>query len=205
MNNKVKNTILIILAIGIVGMTIAYAALSQTLNITSTAKVKASTWDVHFANGGTVGTTGSATVATQPTLANTTISGLVVELTKPNDKIQYTFDVYNAGTIDAILSTYTLNSKGNGITCTDSEGSTTSSNATTVCNNLTFTLTYTNNTTAAQTGTVITAGSPVAKNQQLKARQKVNLTLTVSYSGNSVPSSDITIGGLDASLIYTQN
>ncbi|MBP3635260.1 MAG: hypothetical protein J6J17_02210 [Bacilli bacterium] len=206
MSNKIRNVVLIILAIALIGMTIVYAALSQTLNITSTAKVKASTWDIHFANLSEATKVGGANVTTPPTLASTTISGLDVSLVKPGDSVSYTFDVVNNGSIDANLGTYTINTKGNGITCTDSSGSTTSSNATNVCNNLIFTLTYNTATTAAQTGTAISAGTAVAKNQKLKAGQTVKLKLTVTFNSaaTSVPTSDVTISGLNSTLVYDQ-
>ena len=50
-SNKKKNTLLLILVVGIVTMTIAYAALSTTLQINSSATVKGGTWEVRFASG----------------------------------------------------------------------------------------------------------------------------------------------------------
>ena len=52
-DNKVKNIILAVLVVGLVGMTIAYAALTQTLNISDNEVTVASNWSVKFANGGT--------------------------------------------------------------------------------------------------------------------------------------------------------
>ena len=48
MNNKIQNIVLGVLAVGLIGITIAYASLSQNLTINGTAKVAAATWDVHF-------------------------------------------------------------------------------------------------------------------------------------------------------------
>lgn len=204
-SNKAKNILLFILVIGLVGMTIAYAALSQRLDINSTANVKASTWDIHFKNLSSANKTGTANVVTEPTLTNTAISGLNVELQKPGDSVTYTFDIENAGTIDAKIGQFKINTKEDGILCTDSEGSTTSSDATSVCNNLSYTLSYTNETTDEQTGQVINANAELGSNQELKAGKTVNVTLKISYDGDAVPTNDVTITGLDAYIIYEQN
>lgn len=44
MNNKVQNVLLGVLAIGLIGITVAYAALTQQLKIEGTAKVASSKW-----------------------------------------------------------------------------------------------------------------------------------------------------------------
>ena len=63
----------------------------------------------------------------------------------------------------------------------------------------------TSDTTADQTGSVITAGTPVAQDQELKAGQTVKVTLTVSFDSEKVPTSDVKVTGLDAYMIYEQN
>ena len=204
-SEKVRNVLIGVLIAGLIGLTVAYASLSQRLDIKSTATVKASTWAIKFANLSAANTVGTARVTTQPTLTDTLVSGLDVELTKPGDTVSYTFDIVNEGTIDAKISTYKINANGDGIVCTDADASTVSDSATTVCNGLTYTLTYTSDTTADQTGSVITAGTPVAQDQELKAGQTVKVTLTVSFDSEKVPSSDVKVTGLDAYMIYEQN
>lgn len=205
MNNNVKNVILLVLVIGLVSMTVAYAVLSQQLDITSTASVKGSSWDIHFENLSSVSTLGEAKVNKNPVLGVTTITGLDVLLTEASDQISYTFDVANKGTIDAIITDYKINTAGNGIVCTDSLGQTNSDNANAVCNNLKFTITYAQDTTADQTNTVIKSGTEILKGQQLNSGQSVKLKLTLSYSGLNPSTSDITIKGLDALIMYSQN
>ncbi len=204
MNNKIKNIILIILVIGLLSMTVAYAILSQILDISSSANVKGSTWDIHFANLSNVTTKGSAQVKKSPTLGLTSITGLKVLLTDSGDEVSYTFDVQNNGTIDAIISDYKINQPSDGIVCTDSFGSTDSENANKVCNGLTFSLTYANDTTSTQTNTIIKAGTNVEKNQILNASQSVKLKLVVSYNGTDLSTRDIDISGLDALITYFQ-
>lgn len=48
-NNKIKNIILAVLVIGLVGMTIAYASLTQTLTINNNQATVSSNWRVRFA------------------------------------------------------------------------------------------------------------------------------------------------------------
>ena len=111
MSDKNKNILLGVLIVGLVSMTVAYAALSTSLQINGTANVAATTWDIHFANvqvdkNNTTGATqnSNGVITTMGTLDNnggTAFSGLLVELAKPGDKATITFDVVNAGTIDA--------------------------------------------------------------------------------------------------------
>lgn len=196
MNNTVKNVILAILAVGLIGMTIAYAALTQKLTIDSTAAVNASTWDVHFANLSDASTVGNpAPTVTDPTLSAQSISGLDVAFTKPGESVTYTFDIVNAGTIPARLNSIKINAKDSGITCTDAEGSKTSANATLVCNNLSFSVTHADDS-AFTVGEVL----GVEDNNKTQAAK-----LVVTFDGTEVPSSKVTVDGLDAVLEYIQN
>lgn len=92
--------------VAVVALSVGYAALSQTLNINGTAKVKGSTWDVHFENlttpstmnGGLLGKAASTSAT-----VNTTSFTFASELTLPGDAVIYKWDVTNSGTINAIL------------------------------------------------------------------------------------------------------
>ena len=206
-NSRVKNLLIGVLAAGLTSMTFAYALLSQRLDINSTAKVNKSTWDIHFSDGQSVNGTGtnSGTVKTAPTLSNYSINGMVIELTKPGDSASYKFNIVNGGTIDAKITDY--KKLVSSIVCKDKADSTTSADATGVCSNLNYKISYTSATTAAQTGTAISAGTELAENQILKAGQTVNVTLTLTYNSAStfVPTDDVTITGLDSYIVYTQN
>lgn len=206
MNGKIRNVLIGILVLALLGLTVAYSALSQRLDIKSTAEVKASSWNIHFANLSSPTLVGAATVTTAPTLTNTLIDGLDVNFIKPGDSVSYTFDIVNSGSIDAIIDEYKINTVSDGIVCTDSDSSTTSDDATLVCSNLSYTLVYADDTTAEQTGSVITKGTAIAKSQQLKAGQSVSATLTITFSKDvtSLPTKDVKITGLDAYMIYAQ-
>ena len=105
MGEKTKNAIIALLIVGLVSMTVAYAALSQTIFINSSAKVlnKSALWNVHFDTPVAGTPVGYASVATGKGLVKanaTTLSGLEVTLRAPGDSMSYTFNVVNDGTIN---------------------------------------------------------------------------------------------------------
>jgi len=113
MQERTKNILLGVLIIGLVSMTVAYAALTTNLQINGTATVAATTWDIHFANVAVDTGTGKTNLAQgdynlgtlDPSASThttgTLISGLTANLSKPGDKLVVNFDIVNAGTIDA--------------------------------------------------------------------------------------------------------
>ncbi len=116
MSEKSKNILLGVLIVGLVAMTVAYAALSTTLTISGTANVAAAKWDVHFENwteakpaNGVTGVTNTASTTTNGTMTpankGTLINGLVISLPQPGDTMVYTFDIVNDGTINAKIAT----------------------------------------------------------------------------------------------------
>lgn len=183
---KVKTLSIAALIVAVLGLTVAFAALSTQLTINGTAEVKAATWDIHFANLSEATLTGTATVATAPTLAATKIGDYKITIVKPGDGVKYTFDVENKGTIDAKLGTFTKPEP----VCTSAG---TAAEAAKVCAGLTYTLTYTD------TGAAVKAEDTLAKGETK------NLTLTLSYDSDSVPTNDVEISGLDITMVYNQN
>lgn len=103
---------IVALLIGVLGLSIAYAAYSQTLTINASGTVNKATWDVHFENLSTGATTGKAEVADagKLTLDATTIQGSLGTLKAPGDSLTYTFDIKNAGSIDAKIGSIKVNS-----------------------------------------------------------------------------------------------
>ena len=110
-NNKTKNIILAVLVVGLVGMTIAYAALTQQLLINNNQVTVSSKWRVRFGPtvetsvGTTVAgtTTGASYTANTPVLDNDrqTIKDLQATFTKPGDYVEVAFRVQNEGNIAA--------------------------------------------------------------------------------------------------------
>ena len=117
-NNKTKNIILAVLVIGLVGMTIAYASLTQTLTITNNQATVSSNWRVRFGPtvttsvGTTINgtTTGASYTQNTPVLDNDrqTIKNLQATFTKPGDYVEVAFTVRNEGNIAAKGSSTTL-------------------------------------------------------------------------------------------------
>lgn len=99
-NRNALYIILGILLVSISSLTIVYAALSVTLNIVGNAEVVASSWDIHLDNAkvtsGSV--SGSAPAITSPTTATFSTA-----LTTPGDFYEFTIDVVNDGSIDAMI------------------------------------------------------------------------------------------------------
>ena len=90
-------------------LTVAFAALSQTLTINGSAAVNAASWDIHFENLTLFEKTGTAEVSGTPQLTGTVISGIDVSLNKPGDKIVYEFDLVNNGSIEVKLTDINVN------------------------------------------------------------------------------------------------
>ena len=104
---QIKIISLCALLVAVLGLTVAFASLSQTLTINGSAAVNAASWDIHFENtsGKETEVKGAATF-TEPTLSGTTIENFSATLTKPGDSVIYYFDIVNKGTVDAVVSSY---------------------------------------------------------------------------------------------------
>ena len=104
---KVRVLSIAALLVAVLGLTVAFAALSQTLTIKGSAAVNTATWDIHFEKTSDKKTEveGAATF-TEPTLSGTKIENFSATLTKPGDSVTYYFDIVNKGTVDAVVSIY---------------------------------------------------------------------------------------------------
>jgi hypothetical protein len=104
--NKILLLILLILGLGI-----GFAYVNGLLKINGTALVKRASWDIHFDNIQV--TTGSVT----PTSAATITSGnptevtYAIDLDAPGDFYEFTVDVVNNGSMDAMISEVTFENK----------------------------------------------------------------------------------------------
>ena len=100
---SVKLLIISILFMLIIGLTVAFAALSSSLNINGTAYLDAAKWGIKFENLsiptkiGSATTTGTAKIEESKAAE---ITGINVNLSIPGDKIVYTVDLVNKGTIN---------------------------------------------------------------------------------------------------------
>lgn len=209
MNGKdrgLKVAVICALVISVMAIGIGFAAFSETLTIAGTATVKASSWEVKFANlstptvvGNTLGKT--AKIDTAPTIntKDTTISEYKVTLSNPGDFVTYTFDVVNNGTYDAELTSVNIPSS---VTCTGTNTDSTkaTTDAANVCKHVTYTLEY---ATAKSDGSkALTTGDV------LKAQESAGLVLKLSYEehdkAEELPSADVNLSNLGISLVYSQ-
>ena len=191
-NNKgFKILAIVALCVAVAGLSVAYAALSETLNISGTAKVGATSanWNVHFANGSCTktggATAGSITATgTQVTLGESTF-------TAPGDSVVCTFDVVNDGTINAKVGTVTIPDAAN-LTYTGS-GAAKTNDETLVKGNMEYTVTYAD-------------GSAIQVNDTLDKGVTKNLKLTLTYkaTATSLPQADVSISDIVGTIIYNQ-
>ena len=101
---RTKALVVVVLLIVVAGLTVAFAALSATLNINGTAYLDAAKWGIRFENLSSPTKIGSATTTGTAKIEETKaaeITGLNVSLSIPGDKVVYTVDLVNKGTINA--------------------------------------------------------------------------------------------------------
>ena len=99
-----KALVVVVLLIVIAGLTVAFAALSTTLNINGTAYLDAAKWGIRFENLSSPTRVGKATTTGTAKIEETKaaeITDMNVSLSIPGDKIVYTVDLVNKGTINA--------------------------------------------------------------------------------------------------------
>ena len=98
-----KKKILVLLLLLLVGISIGYAALTSNLNINGNTNIKKAEWDVHFENlvksEGSESADKEAAIDTSKTLIEYT-----VKLPEPGDFYEFTVDIVNRGSIDAMIS-----------------------------------------------------------------------------------------------------
>ena len=97
MKNKKYTLFLIVLLC----ISIGYAVLNTTLNINGKSSISKNTWDVHFDNVKI--NDGSVEAVKIPVVENSTTVDFEVALNLPGDYYEFTVDVVNNGTIDAMI------------------------------------------------------------------------------------------------------
>ena len=107
---KFKIVALVAVIIAVIGLSIAFAAMSRTLNINGSGNVDPANFDIYFTNLSQPTLGGEASVSGTPTLATkgVTISNMNVTLKKPKDSVVYTVDIKNDGDIDAEIENLVL-------------------------------------------------------------------------------------------------
>ena len=103
-DRKVLTLGLCLVVVCVFTLTIAYAALNAVLTIQGSAQVSSADWDVHLANPRV--TNGSVTT-TVPTLTTGKSLTFSTTLNMPGDFYEFTVDVVNSGSIDAMIEKVT--------------------------------------------------------------------------------------------------
>ena len=166
MDNRKKNILLGVLIVGVISMTVAFAALSTTLNITGTASIPTTKWDIHFANGSdnTSGTHANGKVnkgtITGLQFAATSITNFTATLYQPNDEVVYNFNIVNEGTIAGQLDNFTKT-----ITCNSAS-----------CDMITYTITCedASHNDANQSDYILASGDSVSCEMKIKYNDQTN-------------------------------
>lgn len=194
---RIKGLSLVALVVAVLGLTVAFAALSTQLTIEGSANVAKASWNVHFANltGPTVSGKASAGEMTSDLgiQANTTTIKLPsMTLTMPDDTITYTVDVVNSGTIDAKVEAIPTCTKTVSATATDTDKN--AADKKMVEDNFICKLTYSDDTE-------VIANDDLASNGGTK---KMKLTIGYSDKATEVPSNDVNISDITVTMTYVQ-
>ena len=189
MDNKKRNILLGVLIVGVISMTVAFAALSTTLSINGTASLPATSWNIHFDNGvdNTSGTHANGKVnkgtITGLQFAATSISNFTATLYQPNDEVVYNFDIVNEGTIDGQLDNFTKT-----LTCNSAS-----------CDMITYTITCedASHNDANQSDYILASGESVSCEMKIKYNDQTN-------SNNGVYSQGAVSATATATWLYKQ-
>ena len=98
-----RKTLYLVLCIAVVSvftLSIAYAAMSAVLEIHGNSEVVASSWNIHLEN---VKVKSGSVSANAPSISGTSSVGFDVELNMPGEFYEFTVDVVNEGSIDAMI------------------------------------------------------------------------------------------------------
>ena len=106
---RIKVLSLCALIVAVLGLTVAFASLSQTLTIKGSADVSATSWNVHFDKNVETRIQNNAKFITEPSVADNELKAdFKVELTKPGDGVYLGFKIVNDGSIMAKLSEHII-------------------------------------------------------------------------------------------------
>jgi hypothetical protein len=179
----------------IVGISVAFAAMSTALQITTNSVVQQTqSWNIGFVTGTVNGTAGGTSATGRScgaaTVTASSVSVAATNLSKPDDSCTYTLQIKNNGTIAGTLGNIQpTNPTGTNVTCGTSSG------ATMVCGNITYKL-----TTDAAGSTVLNTTT----NATLNASATRTIYLVVKFTGTAPTSSQITQSGAKFTLTYNQ-
>ena len=190
-NQKDLSTIVLLLIVVVVGMSIAYAALSATLTVKVNSLTQNSlSWNVAFQTGSVTGTPGGTSGAGRScgtaTVTTNSVTVADTELSKPDDSCTYALTIKNTGSIDAVLGTITAVSP--------TSTSCTNSGASMVCGNITYKL-----ATNSDGSTLLATNSTLAK-----TNGTLPVYLIIKYTGTAINTSNVVQSNGGFTLVYNQ-
>ena len=189
--NRNLVTGMLALVVSVIAIGLVYAGFTGTLNINGTGEVRASKWDIHFENLREPVLKGTANIVTpaQIKTGRTQIGDYAVTFATPGDYLVYIFDVVNDGNFNASLSSLVKNTPQ----CTGSDAT---SNAN-VCEYITYELKYLTNSNNVTVGDYLAAGE--------RETMFLKLTLEDDMPASKLAQSEVSVGNLGITLIYSQN
>ena len=107
---KIKAMAVMALFLCILGVTIAFAALSGTLKINGSGKMDTAKWDIRFKNISSVVLKGKAKENEVATISEdgAEINNISINLSQPGDEASYQVDLANDGDINAEISNFNI-------------------------------------------------------------------------------------------------
>lgn len=205
---------IIALVVAVVGLSLGFAAFSNTLIISSNAnvtpdsdtfKVVFSSSDTSLATDKIVGettatagvTVGEATIVNTGT--NPTISGLTAGFTAPGESVTYDFFVHNAGEYEAFLKSINyanVSGQNNSKVCAAVDTvNTTASLVSKACEDISLTV---------KVGNITAEGTETGLSQSLAKKGYVPVTVTITYDDNgNRADGDFNVTFGDVSLTYS--
>ncbi len=195
-NMKILAIVAIVIAVG--GLSIGFATFSTMLSITNTtASVTPAEFEPVFTNLQPAVVTGTATASAPTFTPSTTImENIAITLQNPGDSASYTFDIHNAGTMNAEITAMTMAGLSGAALGCNVAGDSAHVDAVSVCSDLEYTLTYND------------GGANVAVNDTLTVGQTRTVTLTLTYDpadAAALPTNAVSVTGLDIILTYTHD
>ena len=203
---------IVALMVGVVGLTIGFAAFSNNLTISSSASVSpdSSAFNVDFSSSSsslatsavTPVVTGEGATATNATIDNSTagaptITNLSATFSEPNQKAVYTFYARNEGEYIAYLKSISFAEVESGATKKCTPGAdTTASLVASACNGISLSVKVGNEEVTTTNVATITGHS-------LAKAASEPIVVTIEYAdGSAVADGDFTVSFGDISLLY---
>lgn len=229
-SSQVLAIVALLLAVG--GLSLGFAAFTETLTIRSSAEVKpASEFDVDFQTTAgteaavTATTSGSGTVSgdnatiANDSAGNPTIGGLKANFTQPGQTVTYTFRVANTGKLQAYLKSVTFaNVTGTNpasykkceANATNTSGDTTTTATPSLvadaCNGISMTVQVGSRTAFSGSDTIndATGLNPVDSNNAVVSGGYEAVVVTITYASDAARADgDFTVTFGDVSLVYS--